>query len=184
MAPIQTSFQNNFPNYFETITQISKDDSQEKQTNLFCKSMIKLFNFEKFCQIEMKVKDYDLVDALFCTNDSFIFIEFKSGKNIKPSNVRLKIVDSIILLSEAIKNHLNLNSIQCEEYQNYKKIYIVVYDHTKNSSQRTSAITCHFTNMPIRFNLEFYAECFLHKVHTPSCDTQFKKIMQHYGVSL
>ena len=184
MTLIQTSFQNNFQEYFETITEISKDDSQKEQTNLFCKSMTKLFNFEKFCQKEMGVKDYDLVDALFCTNDSFIFIEFKSGKNIKPSNVRLKIVDSIILLSEAIKNHLNLNSIQCEEYQNYKKIYIVVYDHTKNSAQRISRIRDHFTNMPIRFNLEFYAKCFLHKVHTPSCDTQFKTIMQYYGVIL
>ena len=87
MINIENSFQQNFAKYFETITQISKDDSQQNQTNLFYISKTKLFNFEKFCQSEMRVKDYDLVDALICTDDSFIFIEFKSGKNIKPTNV-------------------------------------------------------------------------------------------------
>ena len=33
MTLIQTSFQNNFQEYFETITEISKDDSQKEQTN-------------------------------------------------------------------------------------------------------------------------------------------------------
>ena len=83
---------------------------------------------------------------------------------------------------KSIQNYLT--SIACEEYKNYKKIYIVVYDKTKNSSQRTSAIRCHFTNMPLRFNLEFYSDCFLDKVHTPSSKEEFKTVMNHYEINI
>lgn len=192
MPQIIEAIQNKFSQYNHTITQISKDcseiniarsnPSELNKTKLFYISPARLFNFEDFCNTELSVKDYSLVDAMFFYNDIVVFVEFKSGKNIKLGEIRLKIMDSIVLFYKAMLEKLNIDTT-CNDYSSLKKVYVVVYDNTKNSPQRTSAISCHFTNMPIRFNLEFYNKCFLSRVHTPSCG-EFSSVMRQYGINI
>ena len=116
-------------NNLSTLKEISKDDS-ETVAEYMTKSILPVVNFDG---VKTKyLKSFHLsdelaksCDGLLCFNDKDILIEFKNGKTIKPSEITIKIKESLLLLTAIITNKDIL------EIKN-KGEFILVYNRNKN----------------------------------------------------
>ncbi len=116
-------------NNLSTLEEISKDDS-EVVVEYMTKSTLSVINFdgvktEYLKSFHLSDELAKSCDGLLCCNDKDILIEFKNGKTIKPSEITIKIKESLLLLTAIITNKEIL------EIKN-KGEFILVYNRNKN----------------------------------------------------
>ena len=116
-------------NNLSTLKEISKDDS-ETIVEYMTKSILPVVNFdgvktEYLKSFHLSDELAKSCDGLLCSNDKDILIEFKNGKTIKPSEIMIKIKESLLLLTAIITNKEIL------EIKN-KGEFILVYNRNKN----------------------------------------------------
>ena len=116
-------------NNLSTLKEISKDDS-ETIIEYMTKSILPVVNFdgvktEYLKSFHLSDELAKSCDGLLCLNNKDILIEFKNGKTIKPSEIMIKIKESLLLLTAIITNKEIL------EIKN-KGEFILVYNRNKN----------------------------------------------------
>lgn len=116
-------------NNLSTLKEISKDDS-ETIVEYMTKSILPVVNFdgvktEYLKSFHLSDELAKSCDGLLCLNNKDILIEFKNGKTIKPSEITIKIKESLLLLTAIITNKEIL------EIKN-KGEFILVYNRNKN----------------------------------------------------
>ena len=116
-------------NNLSTLKEISKDDS-ETIVEYMTKSILPVVNFdgvktEYLKSFHLSDELAKSCDGLLCLNNKDILIEFKYGKTIKPSEITIKIKESLLLLTAIITNKEIL------EIKN-KGEFILVYNRNKN----------------------------------------------------
>ena len=116
-------------NNLSTLKEISKDDS-EIVVKYMTKSTLSAINFdgvktEYLKSFHLSDELAKSCDGLLCFNDKDILIEFKNGKSIKASEVKIKIKESLLILTAIITPDEIL------EIKN-KGAFILVYNKDKN----------------------------------------------------
>ena len=116
-------------NNLSTLKEISKDDS-EAIVEYMTKSTLSAINFdgvktEYLKSFHLSDELAKSCDGLLCCNDKDILIEFKNGKTIKPSEITIKIKESLLILTAIITQDEIL------EIKN-KGVFILVYNKDKN----------------------------------------------------
>ena len=179
-------------NNLSTLKEISKDDS-EAVVEYMTKSTLSAINFdgvktEYLKSFHLSDELAKSCDGLLCLNNKDILIEFKNGKTIKPSEIMIKIKESLLLLTTIITNKEIL------EIKN-KGEFILVYNRNKNpittqeikqkgiqeSPSRDSLIKYSLKiggKEFIRYGLEKF-EKYFNKVHT-YCQEEFEEYIKQF----
>ena len=116
-------------NNLSTLKEISKDDS-ETVAEYMTKSILPVVNFdgvktEYLKSFHLSDELAKSCDGLLCLNDKDIFIEFKNGKSINASEIKIKIKESLLILTAIITPD------EIFEIKN-KGTFILVYNKDKN----------------------------------------------------
>lgn len=135
---IENFFKENYRDYLQTISLVSKDDSGETPISMVENDNVKIFNFDK--GVMKKIwrnlgKTYEImaVDGLDFQNDNIYLIEFKNGKLNKKEDkigIRLKLIESLLGIVrgfESVNFECNFKNLL-----KLKKKYILVYNEEKN----------------------------------------------------
>lgn len=118
-----------FKNNLSTLKEISKDDS-ETIAKYMTQSTLSAINFdgvktEYLKSFHLSDELSKSCDGLLCFNDKDILIEFKNGESIKPSDIKIKIKESLLILTAIITQD------EIIEIKN-KGVFILVYNANKN----------------------------------------------------
>ena len=116
-------------NNLSTLKEISKDDS-ETIAKYMTQSTLSAINFdgvktEYLKSFHLSDELAKSCDGLLCFNDKDILIEFKNGESIKPSEIKIKIKESLLILTAIITQD------EIIEIKN-KGVFILVYNVNKN----------------------------------------------------
>jgi hypothetical protein len=116
-------------NNLSTLKEISKDDS-ETIAKYMTQSTLSAINFdgvktEYLKSFHLSDELAKSCDGLLCFNDKDILIEFKNGESIKPSEIKIKIKESLLILTAIITQD------EIIEIKN-KGVFILVYNANKN----------------------------------------------------
>ena len=179
-------------NNLSTLKEISKDDS-ETIAKYMTQSTLSAINFdgvktEYLKSFHLSDELAKSCDGLLCFNDKDILIEFKNGESIKPSEIKIKIKESLLLLTAIITPN------EIAEIKN-KGIFILVYNKDKNpittqeikqkgiqeSPSRDSLIKYSLKiggKEFIRYGLEKF-EKYFNKIHT-YCQEEFEEYIKQF----
>lgn len=116
-------------NNLSTLKEISKDDS-ETIAKYMTQSTLSAINFdgvktEYLKSFHLSDELAKSCDGLLCFNDKDILIEFKNAESIKPSEIKIKIKESLLILTAIITQD------EIIEIKN-KGVFILVYNANKN----------------------------------------------------
>ena len=116
-------------NNLSTLKEISKDDS-ETIVEYMTHSTLSAINFdgvktEYLKNFHLSDELAKSCDGLLCFNDKDILIEFKNGESIKPPEIKIKIKESLLILTAIITQD------EIIEIKN-KGVFILVYNANKN----------------------------------------------------
>lgn len=135
---IENFFKENYKDYLQTISLVSKDDSNENPISMIENENIKIFNFDKGVLKKIwkksgKAHEIMAVDGLDFQNDTIYLIEFKNGKLNKKEDkigIRLKLIESLLGMIKGFEE----SNFECDfkNLLNLKKKYILVYNEEKN----------------------------------------------------
>jgi hypothetical protein len=179
-------------NNLSTLKEISKDDS-ETIAKYMTQSTLSAINFdgvktEYLKSFHLSDELAKSCDGLLCFNDKDILIEFKNGESIKPSEIKIKIKESLLILTAIITQD------EIIEIKN-KGVFILVYNVNKNpittqeikqkgiqeSPSRDSLIKYSLKiggKEFIRYGLEKF-EKYFNKVHT-YCQEEFEEYIKKF----
>ena len=179
-------------NNLSTLKKISKDDS-ETIVEYMTESILPVVNFdgvktEYLKSFHLSDELAKSCDGLLCFNDKDILIEFKNGESIKPSEIKIKIKESLLILTAIITQD------EIIEIKN-KGVFILVYNVNKNpittqeikqkgiqeSPSRDSLIKYSLKiggKEFIRYGLEKF-EKYFNKVHT-YCQEEFEEYIKKF----
>ena len=92
-----------FKNNLSTLKEISKDNSKTI-VEYMTESILPVVNFdgvktEYLKSFHLSDELAKSCDGLLCLNDKDIFIEFKNGKSINASEIKIKIKESLLILT-------------------------------------------------------------------------------------
>ena len=95
-----------FKNNLSTLKEISKDNSKTI-VEYMTESILPVVNFdgvktEYLKSFHLSDELAKSCDGLLCLNDKDIFIEFKNGKSINASEIKIKIKESLLILTAII----------------------------------------------------------------------------------
>ena len=115
-----------FKNNLSTLKEISKDNSKTI-VEYMTESILPVVNFdgvktEYLKSFHLSDELAKSCDGLLCLNNKDILIEFKNGKTIKPSEIMIKIKESLLLLTAIITAN------EISEIKN-KGAFILVYNN-------------------------------------------------------
>ena len=118
-----------------TMKKASKNDSDKSKTDYMTLDETPVIDFDEFknyCTKSLCLpKHPSSCDALFMTRDNLFFlIEFKNGKlkNITSSDIKYKMYDSLLMLSEKLS--------RTTEFMRNNLIFIFVYNEDKEDNKR------------------------------------------------
>ena len=179
-------------NNLSTLKEISKDDS-ETIAKYMTQSTLSAINFdgvktEYLKSFHLSDELAKSCDGLLCFNDKDILIEFKNGESIKPPEIKIKIKESLLILTAIITQD------EIIEIKN-KGVFILVYNANKNpittqeinqkgiqeSPSRDSLIKYSLKiggKEFIRYGLEKF-EKYFNKVHT-YCQEEFEEYIKKF----
>jgi len=161
--------------YFDTLSHISIDDSDNNKPISFFHSPKKYINFDgKVIKNLFKGKELKGCDLLACKHNTIYLIEFKNStrrqlnKNQKPA-LKQKASESWMILIKLLLDY----EIPLEPFfQQYQIVLIVIY---RTSDNRKGKIHEHFEKKgDIHFGLERYQD-FYDKIITVDKETYLKK---------
>lgn len=183
-----------FKNNLSTLKEISKDDS-ETIVEYMTESILPVVNFdgvktEYLKSFHLSDELAKSCDGLLCLNDKDIFIEFKNGKSINASEIKIKIKESLLILTAIITPD------EIFEIKN-KGTFILVYNKDKNPITKQEIKQKGIQESPsrdfliryslniggkefIRYGLEKF-EKYFNKVHT-YCQEDFEKYIKQFEI--
>ena len=183
-----------FKNNLSTLKEISKDDS-ETIVEYMTESILPVVNFdgvktEYLKSFHLSDELAKSCDGLFCLNDKDIFIEFKNGKSINASEIKIKIKESLLILTAIIAPD------EIFEIKN-KGAFILVYNKDKNPITKQEIKQKGIQESPsrdfliryslniggkefIRYGLEKFDK-FFNEVHT-YCQEDFEKYIKQFEI--
>ena len=183
-----------FKNNLSTLKEISKDDS-ETIVEYMTKSILPVVNFdgvktEYLKSFHLSDELAKSCDGLLCLNDKDIFIEFKNGKSINASEIKIKIKESLLILTAIIAPD------EIFEIKN-KGAFILVYNKDKNPITKQEIKQKGIQESPsrdfliryslniggkefIRYGLEKFDK-FFNEVHT-YCQEDFEKYIKQFEI--
>ena len=183
-----------FKNNLSTLKEISKDDS-ETIVEYMTKSILPVVNFdgvktEYLKSFHLSDELAKSCDGLLCLNDKDIFIEFKNGKSINASEIKIKIKESLLILTAIITPD------EIFEIKN-KGTFILVYNKDKNPITKQEIKQKGIQESPsrdfliryslniggkefIRYGLEKFDK-FFNEVHT-YCQEDFEKYIKQFEI--
>lgn len=161
--------------YFDTLSDISVDDSDDKNPISFFQSSKKYINFDgKVVKNIFKEKELKGCDLLACKDNTIYLIEFKNStrrqlnKNQKAA-LKQKASESWMII---IKLLLDYKIPLDDFFKKYQVVFIVIYRTSENSKAK---INEHFEKKgDIHFGLERYQN-FYDKIITVDKETYLKK---------
>ena len=181
-------------NNLSTLKEISKDDS-ETIVEYMTKSILPVVNFdgvktEYLKSFHLSDELAKSCDGLLCLNNKDILIEFKNGKTIKPSEIMIKIKESLLLLTAIITAN------EISEIKN-KGAFILVYNNNKNPIPKQEIKQKGIQKSPsrdslikyslkiggkefIRYDLEKFDK-FFNEVHT-YCQEEFEEYIKKFEI--
>ena len=181
-------------NNLSTLKEISKDDS-ETIVEYMTKSILPVVNFdgvktEYLKSFHLSDELAKSCDGLLCLNDKDIFIEFKNGKSINASEIKIKIKESLLILTAIIAPD------EIFEIKN-KGAFILVYNKDKNPITKQEIKQKGIQESPsrdfliryslniggkefIRYGLEKFDK-FFNEVHT-YCQEDFEKYIKQFEI--
>ena len=133
---IENFFKENYSDYLQTISLVSKDDSGETPISMIENDDVKIFNFDKGVLKKSGIiweREIMAVDGLDFQNDTVYLIEFKNGKLNKKEDkigIRLKLTESLLGIVRGFEDI----KFKCD-FENLLKLqkkYILVYNEEKN----------------------------------------------------
>ena len=183
-----------FKNNLSTLKEISKDDS-ETIVEYMTESILPVVNFdgvktEYLKSFHLSDELAKSCDGLLCLNDKDIFIEFKNGKSINASEIKIKIKESLLILTAIITPD--------EIFENKNKgTFILVYNKDKNPITKQEIKQKGIQESPsrdfliryslniggkefIRYGLEKFDK-FFNEVHT-YCQEDFEKYIKQFEI--
>jgi len=165
--------------YFDTLSNISIDNSDEKQPISFFQSHKKYINFDgEVVKDLFKEKELKGCDLLACFDHTIYLIEFKNStrrqlnKNQKPA-LKQKASESWMIIIKLLRDY----KISLDEFfKKYKIVLIVIYKTSDNTNSSKNKIHQHLTEKHkiIHFGLERYQD-FYDEIITVDKDTYLKK---------
>ena len=183
-----------FKNNLSTLKEISKDDS-ETIVEYMTESILPVVNFdgvktEYLKSFHLSDELAKSCDGLLCFNDKDILIEFKNGESIKPSEIKIKIKESLLILTAIITQDEIL------EIKN-KGVFILVYNKDKNPITKQEIKQKGIQESPsrdfliryslniggkefIRYGLEEFKKYF-NEVHT-YCQQDFEEYIKQFEI--
>ena len=181
-------------NNLSTLKEISKDDS-ETIVEYMTESILPVVNFdgvktEYLKSFHLSDELAKSCDGLLCLNDKDIFIEFKNGKSINASEIKIKIKESLLILTAIITPD------EIFEIKN-KGTFIWVYNKDKNPITKQEIKQKGIQESPsrdfliryslniggkefIRYGLEKFDK-FFNEVHT-YCQEDFEKYIKQFEI--
>ena len=181
-------------NNLSTLKEISKDDS-ETIVEYMTESILPVVNFdgvktEYLKSFHLSDELAKSCDGLLCLNDKDIFIEFKNGKSINASEIKIKIKESLLILTAIIAPD------EIFEIKN-KGAFILVYNKDKNPITKQEIKQKGIQESPsrdfliryslniggkefIRYGLEKFDK-FFNEVHT-YCQEDFEKYIKQFEI--
>ena len=183
-----------FKNNLSTLKEISKYDS-ETIVEYMTESILPVVNFdgvktEYLKSFHLSDELAKSCDGLLCLNDKDIFIEFKNGKSINASEIKIKIKESLLILTAIITPD------EIFEIKN-KGTFILVYNKDKNPITKQEIKQKGIQESPsrdfliryslniggkefIRYGLEKFDK-FFNEVHT-YCQEDFEKYIKQFEI--
>ena len=183
-----------FKNNLSTLKEISKDDS-ETIVEYMTESILPVVNFdgvktEYLKSFHLSDELAKSCDGLLCLNDKDIFIEFKNGKSINASEIKIKIKESLLILTAIITPD------EIFEIKN-KGTFILVYNKDKNPITKQEIKQKGIQESPsrdfliryslniggkefIRYGLEKFDK-FFNELHT-YCQEDFEKYIKQFEI--
>ena len=183
-----------FKNNLSTLKEISKDDS-ETIVEYMTESILPVVNFdgvktEYLKSFHLSDELAKSCDGLLCLNDKDIFIEFKNGKSINAYEIKIKIKESLLILTAIIAPD------EIFEIKN-KGAFILVYNKDKNPITKQEIKQKGIQESPsrdfliryslniggkefIRYGLEKFDK-FFNEVHT-YCQEDFEKYIKQFEI--
>ena len=183
-----------FKNNLSTLKEISKDDS-ETIVEYMTESILPVVNFdgvktEYLKSFHLSDELAKSCDGLLCLNDKDIFIEFKNGKSINASEIKIKIKESLLILTAIIAPD------EIFDIKN-KGAFILVYNKDKNPITKQEIKQKGIQESPsrdfliryslniggkefIRYGLEKFDK-FFNEVHT-YCQEDFEKYIKQFEI--
>lgn len=183
-----------FKNNLSTLKEISKDNSKTI-VEYMTESILPVVNFDgvKTGYLKSFHLSDELAkscDGLLCLNDKDIFIEFKNGKSINASEIKIKIKESLLILTAIITPD------EIFEIKN-KGTFILVYNKDKNPITKQEIKQKGIQESPsrdfliryslniggkefIRYGLEKFDK-FFNEVHT-YCQEDFEKYIKQFEI--
>ena len=183
-----------FKNNLSTLKEISKDNSKTI-VEYMTESILPVVNFdgvktEYLKSFHLSDELAKSCDGLLCLNDKDIFIEFKNGKSINASEIKIKIKESLLILTAIITQDEIL------EIKN-KGTFILVYNKDKNPITKQEIKQKGIQESPsrdfliryslniggkefIRYGLEKFDK-FFNEVHT-YCQEDFEKYIKQFEI--
>ena len=183
-----------FKNNLSTLKEISKDDS-ETIVEYMTESILPVVHFdgvktEYLKSFHLSDELAKSCDGLLCLNDKDIFIEFKNGKSINASEIKIKIKESLLILTAIIAPD------EIFEIKN-KGAFILVYNKDKNPITKQEIKQKGIQESPsrdfliryslniggkefIRYGLEKFDK-FFNEVHT-YCQEDFEKYIKQFEI--
>ncbi len=146
--------------YFDTLTNISLDDSDKNNLVSFFESSEKYINFdEKLIKDRFPDKQLKACDLLACKDNTIYLIEFKNStrnklNNSQKINLKQKASESWMVI---IKLLYEYNISLDEFFKEYKLILVIIYK-TPEFTNNKAKIYKHFKEdkISIQFGLERY----------------------------
>ena len=183
-----------FKNNLSTLKEISKDNSKTI-VEYMTESILPVVNFdgvktEYLKSFHLSDELAKSCDGLLCLNDKDIFIEFKNGKSINASEIKIKIKESLLILTAIITPD------EIFEIKN-KGAFILVYNKDKNPITKQEIKQKGIQESPsrdfliryslniggkefIRYGLEKFDK-FFNEVHT-YCQEDFEKYIKQFEI--
>ncbi|WP_294728186.1 hypothetical protein [Fusobacterium nucleatum] len=183
-----------FKNNLSTLKEISKDNSKTI-VEYMTESILPVVNFdgvktEYLKSFHLSDELAKSCDGLLCLNDKDIFIEFKNGKSINASEIKIKIKESLLILTAIITPD------EIFEIKN-KGTFILVYNKDKNPITKQEIKQKGIQESPsrdfliryslniggkefIRYGLEKFDK-FFNEVHT-YCQEDFEKYIKQFEI--
>ena len=183
-----------FKNNLSTLKEISKDDS-ETIVEYMTESILPVVNFdgvktEYLKSFHLSDELAKSCDGLLCLNNKDILIEFKNGKSINASEIKIKIKESLLILTAIITPD------EIFEIKN-KGTFILVYNKDKNPITKQEIKQKGIQESPsrdfliryslniggkefIRYGLEKFDK-FFNEVHT-YCQEDFEKYIKQFEI--
>ena len=183
-----------FKNNLSTLKEISKDNSKTI-VEYMTESILPVVNFdgvktEYLKSFHLSDELAKSCDGLLCLNDKDIFIEFKNGKSINASEIKIKIKESLLILTAIIAPD------EIFEIKN-KGTFILVYNKDKNPITKQEIKQKGIQESPsrdfliryslniggkefIRYGLEKFDK-FFNEVHT-YCQEDFEKYIKQFEI--